>query len=154
RAIFYCIVKLYPEGTMKLKYSLLPVALAAAMLVAPALHAKTFKWSSQGEIATWDIHSQNNALQNGLHAHVHESLVYYNSKTFDVEPVLATAWREVTPTQVRFTLRQGVKFHDGSAMTADDVVYSLQRAMAKTSNFTPYVQGISRVAKVDPQTVD
>ena len=78
---------------MKLKYSLLSVAAAAALLVAPALHAKPFKWASQGEIATWDIHSQNNALQNGIHANVYESLVYYNSKTFDVEPVLATAWK-------------------------------------------------------------
>ncbi|MFN3376248.1 MAG: ABC transporter substrate-binding protein [Burkholderiaceae bacterium] len=139
---------------MKLKLRLLTVAAAAALLAAPALHAKTFKWASQGEISTWDIHSQNNALQNGLHANVYESLVYYNSRTFEVEPVLATAWKEISPTQVRFTLRQGVKFHDGSAFTADDAVYSLQRAMAKTSNFTPYVQGISRVVKVDNNTID
>lgn len=76
---------------MKLNHSLLAVAAAAALLFAPSLQAKPFKWASQGEIATWDIHSQNNALQNGLHANVYESLVYYNSKTFDVEPVLATA---------------------------------------------------------------
>ncbi|MCI5067802.1 ABC transporter substrate-binding protein, partial [Acidovorax sp.] len=139
---------------MKLKYSLLAVAAAAALLAAPALQAKPFKWASQGEISTWDIHSQNNALQNGLHANVYESLVYYNSKTFEVEPVLATSWKEISPTQVRFTLRQGVKFHDGSAFTADDAVYSLQRAMAKTSNFTPYVQGISKINKVDAQTID
>jgi len=139
---------------MKLNLSLLSIAAAAAMLMATGANAKPFKWASQGEIATWDIHSQNNALQNGIHANVYESLVYYNSKTFEVEPVLATAWKEVTPTQVRFTLRQGVKFHDGSAFTADDAVYSLQRAMAKTSNFTPYVQGISKVNKVDAQTVD
>ena len=139
---------------MKLKCSLLSVAVAAALLCAPVVHAKPFKWASQGEIATWDIHSQNNALQNGIHANVYESLVYYNSKTFEVEPVLATSWREVSPTQVRFTLRQGVKFHDGSMLTTDDAVYSIQRAMAKTSNFTPYVQGISKVVKVDAQTFD
>ena len=139
---------------MKLKYSLLSVAAAAALLCAPVVHAKPFKWASQGEIATWDIHSQNNALQNGIHANVYESLVYYNSKTFEVEPVLATAWKEVSPTQVRFTLRQGVKFHDGSTLTTDDAVYSIQRAMAKTSNFTPYVQGISKVVKVSRLTAD
>jgi peptide/nickel transport system substrate-binding protein len=126
----------------------------AGLLATPVVHAKTFKWASQGEIATWDIHSQNNALQNGLHANVYESLVYYNSRTFEVEPVLATAWREISPTQVRFTLRQGVKFHDGSTMTADDVVFSLTRAMAPTSNFTIYTQGIDKVVKVDNNTVD
>lgn len=132
------------------------LSMAAASLVAalPTAHAKTFKWASQGEISTWDIHSQNNALQNALHSYVYESLTTYNSRTFAVEPLLATAWREVTPTQVRFTLRQGVKFHDGSAFTADDAVYSLQRAMAKTSNYTPYVQGIAKVAKVDGNTID
>ncbi|MDY0107665.1 MAG: ABC transporter substrate-binding protein, partial [Giesbergeria sp.] len=130
---------------MKLNASLLSIAAAAALLAAPAVQAKPFKWASQGEISTWDIHSQNNALQNGLHANVYESLVYYNSKTFEVEPVLATSWKEISPTQIRFNLRSGVKFHDGSAFTADDAVYSLNRAMSKTSNFTPYVQGISKV---------
>src|SRR3990167_5061832 len=139
---------------MKLNFSLLSIAAAAALLAAPAVHAKPFKWASQGEISTWDIHSQNNALQNGLHANVYESLVYYNSKTFEVEPVLATSWKEISPTQIRFNLRSGVKFHDGSAFTADDAVYSLNRAMSKTSNFTPYVQGISKVVKVDASTVD
>lgn len=117
-------------------------------------HAKTFKWSSQGEISTWDIHSQNNALQNGIHAFVYESLVYYNSRSFAVEPMLATSWRDVSPTQVRFTLRQGVRFQDGTPFTADDAVFSLNRAMSKTSNYSPYVQGVERVAKVDDQTID
>jgi peptide/nickel transport system substrate-binding protein len=127
---------------------------AALVLGMPLVHAKPFKWSSAGEIATWDIHSQNNALQNGIHAAVYESLVYYNSKTFKVEPVLAESWREISPTQVRFSLRKGVKFHDGSPLTADDVVFSIQRAMAKTSNFAIYTQGIDKVVKVDANTVD
>jgi len=137
---------------MKFKYALLSAAVALSFV--SAVQAKPFKWTSQGEISTWDIHSQNNALQSGLHANVYESLVYYNSRTFQVEPVLATAWREVSATQMRFTLREGVKFHDGSVMTADDVVYSLNRAMAKTSNFTPFTQGISKVVKVDAKNID
>jgi peptide/nickel transport system substrate-binding protein len=127
---------------------------AVAFAMTPAVQAKPFKWASQGEIATWDIHSQNNALQNGLHANVYESLVYYNSRTFEVEPVLATGWQQLSPTQWRFNLRKGVKFHDGAPFTADDVVFSLNRAMAKTSNFTVYTQGIDKVEKVDDHTVD
>ncbi|EYC52688.1 ABC transporter substrate-binding protein [Hylemonella gracilis str. Niagara R] len=136
---------------MKLK---LFVLLAACVIGSTGLQAKTFKWSSASDIATWDIHSQNNALQSGIHAAVYESLVYYNSRTFKVEPVLATAWTQVTPTQLRVTLRTGVKFHDGSAFTADDAVFSLQRAMAPTSNFTPFIQGIDRVVKVNANTID
>jgi len=139
---------------MKYKFALLATAVAAGLMAGTAAEAKPFRWASAGEISTWDIHSQNNALQNGIHAAVYEALVYYNSRTFKVEPMLATAWQQLTPNQVRFTLRQGVKFHDGSAMTADDVVYSLQRAMAKTSNFTPYVQGFERIVKVNANTVD
>ena len=132
----------------------LALVAAAIGMVAPAVQAKTFKWTSQGDVTTWDIHSQNLALQNGLQANVYESLVYYNSKTFEVEPMLAVSWKTVSPTQLRFTLRQGVKFHDGSAFSADDVVYSLNRAQSKTSQFGPYAQGIVKVAKVDADTVD
>ena len=139
---------------MRIKQALLCAAAAAAVMAAQPALAKTFRWASAGEIATWDIHSQNNALQNGIHAAVYESLVYYNSRNFQIEPVLATAWNQVSPTQLRVTLRQGVKFHDGSNFTADDAVYSLQRAMMKTSNFTPYTAGIDRVVKVNDNTID
>ena len=136
---------------MKLRLLSLCAALA---LSAAGLHAKTFKWASSGEISTWDIHSQNNALQNGLHAAVYESLVYYNSRTFKIEPMLATSWTLVNPSQLRLNLRKGVKFHDGSDFTADDAVFSLNRAMAKTSNFGPYVTGFDRIVKVDSHTID
>ncbi len=85
---------------------------------------------------------------------MYESLVYYNSRTFEVEPMLATAWKALSPTQVRFTLRQGVKFHDGSAFTADDAAFSINRALAKSSQFGPYVAGIAKAVKVDAQTLD
>ena len=137
-----------------MKFNPLLIAAVAAFALVPVAHAKTFKWSSASDIPTFDIHSQNNALGNGVHAAVYDSLVYYNSRTFKVEPQLATAWREVSPTQVRFTLRSGVKFSDGSPLTADDVVFSLTRATAKTSNYAVYTQGIDRVVKVNDSTVD
>lgn len=139
---------------MKLKFTFVTAAILAAIATAPAAIAKPFKWSSASDIPTLDIHSQNNALGNGVHAAIYDSLVYYNSKTFKPEGQLATSWREISPTQMRFTLRSGVKFSDGSALTADDVVYSISRAMAKTSNYAVYTQGIDRVVKVNDSTVD
>lgn len=130
------------------------VAAAALTLAAsPEACAKTFKWASASDIPTWDIHSQNNALANGIHASVYESLFYYNRK-FEVEPVLATGYKQVSPTQVRIALRQGVKFHDGADFKADDVVFSLTRAMEKTSNYGVYTQGIDKIVRVDDYTVD
>ena len=138
---------------MKIKLSLCAAAIAV-LVGTPTVFAKPFKWSSASDIPTMDIHSQNNALGNGVHAAIFDSLVYYDSKTFKAEPQLATAWREMSPTQMRFTLRSGVKFSDGSPLTADDVVFSINRAMAKTSNFAVYTQGIDKVVKVNDNTVD
>ena len=141
--------------TRQTLFAALFAAICAVPLALPtAVHAKPFKWTSASDIPTWDIHSQNNALGSGVHAAVYESLVYYNSKTFKPEPVLATSWKQVTPTQMRMTLRTGVKFHDGSNFTADDAVFSLQRAMSKTSNFTVFTNGIDKVVKVDAHTID
>ncbi len=139
---------------MTFKITLIAAATIAALSAAPAAFAKPFKWSSASDIPTLDIHSQNNALGNGVHAAIYDALVYYNSSTFKVEGLLATRWQDISPTQMRFTLRSGVKFSDGTPFTADDVVFSITRAMAKTSNFTVYTQGISRVVKVNDSTVD
>jgi peptide/nickel transport system substrate-binding protein len=136
---------------MKLKATMLACALALGTV---GVQAKTFKWTSASDIPTWDIHSQNNALSNGIHAAVYESLVYYNSRTFKPEPVLATSWEQVSPTQLRLKLRTGVKFHDGSPFSADDAVFSIERAMSKTSNFAVYTSGIDRAVKVDANTID
>lgn len=68
-----------------------------------------------------------NNLRTGIvmHHQAWDGLVYRNPETFKVEPLLATAWKLVDPTTIDFTLRPGVKFHDGSAFSADDVVYTL-----------------------------
>ncbi|MCM5682053.1 ABC transporter substrate-binding protein [Schlegelella sp. S2-27] len=133
--------------------STLAAAALCSVALPAAVQAKSFKWSSSSDIPTWDIHSQNNALANGIHASVYESLFYYDRK-FQLEPVLATGHQQVSPTQVRVTLRRGVKFHDGADFNADDAVFSLNRAMDKSSNFGVYTQGIDKVEKVDDYTID
>lgn len=129
------------------------LALAACCAALPA-QAKTFKWSSASDIPTLDIHSQNNGLGNGVHQAIYESLVVYDSKTFKIEPQLATEWKQISPTQTRFTLRQGVKFSDGTPLTAEDVKFSIERAMSKTSNYHVFAQGIEKVEAPNPGTVD
>ena len=136
-----------------MRRTLIAAALSAAMLLPGLGFAKTFKWTSQGDILTLDPHSQNEGLNIAANLWVYDPLVKYNEK-YEVVPSLATSWERINPTTMRFKLRPNVKFQDGTPFTADDVVFSLKRAMAPSSQFKSYVAGISDVVAVDPLTVD
>ena len=136
-----------------MRRTLIAAALSAALFLPGIGFAKTFKWTSQGDILTMDPHSQNESLNIAANLWVYDPLVRYNEK-FEVVPSLATSWEQVSPTLWRFKLREGVKFQDGSPFTADDVVFSLKRAMAPSSQFKSYVAGIKDVKAIDPLTVE
>jgi peptide/nickel transport system substrate-binding protein len=70
-------------------------------------------------------------IGSGVMAHVYDRLLDFSAGKYDKpEPSLAESWK-VSPDGLvwTFTLRKGVKFHSGNPMTADDVVYSFQRAI-------------------------
>jgi peptide/nickel transport system substrate-binding protein len=133
-----------------LRASLLAAALAACAL---AVDAKTLRWSSAGDITTIDPHGNNEGFTNAYLDHIYETLVT-RGKDLKVEPCLATSWQAVSPTVMRFKLRPNVRYHDGAPFSADDVVFSIQRALADTSNFKPYLAGVKEARKVDDLTVD
>ncbi len=82
-----------------------------------------------------------------------------SDQTLTLKPVLATSWTPNSTADVwTFKIRQGVKFHDGSPLTADDVVYTfkLQTNPAGKSNALSALGGVltpSGVQKVDDYTV-
>lgn len=131
---------------------MLVAASVAAVLAAPA-QAQTLRWAAQNDILTLDPHSQNHATTNAILQHAYEGLVRYNAK-YEVEPSLATKWTYISPTQVRFELRKGVKFHDGTPFTADDVIFSYGRVKQPNGTMGIYVTGVSEIRKVDSHTVD
>jgi peptide/nickel transport system substrate-binding protein len=57
-----------------------------------------------------------------------DMLVHRDPTTFDIKPSLATEWRFAEDNSLDLKIREGVKFHDGSPLTADDVVYTLNMA--------------------------
>jgi len=63
---------------------------------------------------------------------VAETMTEIDPKTGEITPRLATAWEQVDDMTWRFTLREGVKFHDGADLNADAVVYAIQRTMDET----------------------
>ena len=127
--------------------------LAAALLATPLVDGKTLRFSSQGDITTIDPHGNNEGFTNAYLDSIYEPLVT-RGKDLKVEPCLALSWTQVNPTTMRFKLRPNVRFHDGAAFTADDVVFSFQRALSDTSNFKPYLAGVKEARKVDDLTVD
>jgi peptide/nickel transport system substrate-binding protein len=52
-------------------------------------------------------------------------------KDLKLEPALATKWGQTNPDTWFFDIRPGVKFHDGTPLTADDIVFSLNRPTAR-----------------------
>jgi peptide/nickel transport system substrate-binding protein len=127
--------------------------LAAGVLAAgPAVNAKTLRWASQGDFLTMDPHAQNESLNNTAAAYIYEPLLTYDEK-FELVPALATSWTRDGNLLWKFNLRKGVKFHDGTPFTADDVVFTIERAMSPTSNFRVYTTGIQGARKIDDHTV-
>jgi peptide/nickel transport system substrate-binding protein len=57
-----------------------------------------------------------------------DMLVHRDPATFEIKPALATEWRFAEDNSLDLTIRQGVKFHDGSTLSADDVVYTINMA--------------------------
>jgi peptide/nickel transport system substrate-binding protein len=127
--------------------------LAATILAVPCAEARTLRFSSQGDITTLDPHGNNEGFTNAYLDGVYEPLVT-RGKDLRIEPCLALSWERPNPTTMRFKLRPNVRFHDGSPFTADDVVFSIERALSDTSNFKPYLAGVKGAKKVDDLTVD
>jgi peptide/nickel transport system substrate-binding protein len=132
-------------------------ALLAAALVAlaPALPASaaTLRWAGRGDLQTTDPHSQNENLTNNINILVYEPLVIRDKK-LAIVPALAESWTQVNPTTWRFKLRPNVKFHDGTPFTADDVVFSFERARADTSQLRVYANASGIPKKIDERTVE
>ncbi|MBO1907220.1 ABC transporter substrate-binding protein [Microvirga sp. 3-52] len=86
--------------------------------------------------------------------HFFETLFTFD-KDWKVTPLLAASLPEVTEGGKIYTikLRQGIKFHDGSDMTSEDVVASLKRWMEQGSRGKQLAGNVDKLEAVDPSTV-
>ncbi len=129
-------------------------AIGLAFLAASAAQAAEFKWASTTDPQTMDPHAVNSAAVLGFLNNVYEGLVR-RGKDMSVEPALATSWESIGDGEGwRFTLREGVTFHDGSTFDAEDVLFSYQRASDEVSDTRSWFAPISEVKVVDDYTVD
>ena len=133
---------------------LFSLALATSLTLAASLsHAVTLRVANQGDVQSMDPHSLNETLQLSFTASVYEPLVGRDRK-MGLVPLLATKWTQTSPTVWRFELRKGVKWHDGTAFTADDVVFTFKRASGDGSDMKGYTQSFKAVKKIDDSTVE
>ena len=131
----------------------LAMLLLAACWVVMPVAAKTLRFASAFDPQTMDPHAIALQYQTRVVSQIYESLVN-RDRNFETEPSLAVSWAPIDPQTWRFKLRPGVRFHDGTKFTADDVVFSIERAQARNSQRAFQLHGISGVRRVDELTVD
>ncbi len=125
----------------------------AAVLATGGAGAVTFKFADQGDPISMDPHSLNESFQLNFTGNIYEPLVG-RGKKLELVPLLATSWKATGPTVWRFELRKNVRFHDGAPFTADDVIFSLERAKAEASDVKGHVAAIKEIRKIDNYTID
>lgn len=138
---------------MTIRRTLAALALALLLPSAALAQGKTLRFASAFDPQTMDPHALALLYQTRVVTQVYEGLVN-RDKGYKLEPSLATSWEMVNPTTWRFRLRQGVKFHDGAPFTADDAVFSIERALDKASQRKNQMLGITGARKVDAGTID
>jgi peptide/nickel transport system substrate-binding protein len=127
--------------------------IVSSLLLAGAAQAVTLRVANQGDAQSMDPHSLNESLQLTFTNNIYEPLVARDKK-LGLTPGLATKWSQPKPTVWRFELRRGVNFHDGTPFTADDVVFSFNRAAGAGSDMQGYTNTFKEVRKIDAHTVE
>ena len=138
---------------MKRLLNLAAAAGIAGLLTAGMAQAQTLRWSSQGDPQTMDPHPQNESMTNAMNGQVYEYLVG-RDRQLNIVPQLALSWEQTSTLQWRMKLRPNVKFHDGAPFTADDVVFSINRAKEPTSLIRVYANAVGDPKAIDPLTVE
>ena len=130
------------------------VGIALAFLAACA-HADTLRIGLSSDVTSMDPQWNNSGPNVSLATHVFEPLTL-TDRNGRLIPGLATSWKSIDPLTWEFKLRPGVRFHDGSELTADDVVFSIERPktmQGSPASFTSFVRPLVEVVAVDKTTV-
>lgn len=130
------------------------VAAAVAALVSTAAAAEELRIGIYSEPSSIDPHFHNLGPNNAFMAHIFSRLIEMDSQQ-KLQPGLAVSWKPVNDTTWEFKLRKGVKFSDGAPFTADDVIFSFDRASNYTggnSSFRTYLKG-KTFKKIDSHTI-
>jgi peptide/nickel transport system substrate-binding protein len=129
-----------------MRSSLLAAVIAVATVTAVAADAKTFRYSTSGDVLGLDPYINNEGPTNTMKSNIYEGLIH-RAYDLSLEPALATEWEQVEPTRWRFKLREGVTYQNGNPFTADDVLTSFDRIRDPDSEMSFAVTSIDRIEK-------
>jgi peptide/nickel transport system substrate-binding protein len=137
-----------------LRQGILAAAAALVLSTTAASAQQTLRYAFQGNLNTLDPQGINETTTLGLQGNVYEGLTK-RDKDLKIIPGLAERWEILNNGLTwRFYLRKGVKFHNGAAFNADDVVYSVDRVRNQTSDLKSRIDPSVKAVKVDEFTVD
>ncbi len=133
--------------TFNLRQSVALAAIACAGFGMTSMaEAKTFKWANSGDVSSMDPYARQETFLLTFTQNIYDPLIR-RDKNLKLEPALATKWGQSDPTTWFFDIRPGVKFHDGSPLTADDIVFSLNRANGPGSNMQSNFVSVKEIKK-------
>ena len=131
-------------------------AVAAALTISSPLLAQTLTIGAQTPPSALDPHFHNTTNNNMvLRSQIFDSLFDVNTRG-EREPRLATALRNIDDLTWEVTLREGVRFHDGTPFEAEDVAWTFARIPTVPNSpalFTPAVRTIAAVEVINPTTI-
>lgn len=105
------------------------------------------------DVTSMDPHFLNLQPNANISWHVFDALTHVDADARLI-PGLAVSWRAVDPLTWEFRLRRGVRFHDGSEFTADDVVFSIERTLdVPNGQFRSFTRRIVAKEVVDAHTL-
>src|ERR1700712_1560547 len=115
--------------------------------------ATTLRIASAFDPQTMDPQALALQYHTRVYSQVYEGLVNRDEE-FKLEPALAVSWQNVDPLLWRFKLRPGVLFHDGTPFTADDAVFSIERALGPNAQRAFQLKGVKQARKGDDLTIE
>jgi peptide/nickel transport system substrate-binding protein len=134
--------------------SLRLAAALTACLATPAL-GQTLTIATGGSITSLDPHFFNASPNNAIAQHIFGRLVDRDAEA-RIRPDLAESWRLISETEWEFRLRRNVTWHDGRPFTADDVLFTLQRAPNVPNSpggFGATLRSLKSASAPDPYTL-
>ena len=124
----------------------------SSLIISCAAHAASFNYAGATAPLTFDPHATNDFVTASIVREVYDTVVGLGPD-MQLQPGIASEWKYIGNNQWRFILRGNATFHDGTPVTAADVVFSIKR-QAGSPLYSAMFGGITDAKAIDATTVE